>query len=87
MDFAAIVLAKKTGKPVKIEYTRDEEFAYATFRNKFIMDVKTGVTKDGMILGRQVTTISDTGAYCDYGPVNVNVGGAMAGMPLPVHEL
>jgi 4-hydroxybenzoyl-CoA reductase alpha subunit len=79
MDFAAIVLAKKTGRPVKIEYTRDEEFAYATFRNKFIMDVKTGVTKDGMILGRQVTTISDTGAYCDYGPVNVNVGGAMAG--------
>ena len=79
MDFAAIVLAKKTGKPVKIEYTRDEEFAYATFRNRFIMDVKTGVKKDGMILGRQVTTISDTGAYCDYGPVNVNVGGAMAG--------
>jgi 4-hydroxybenzoyl-CoA reductase alpha subunit len=79
MDFAAIVLAKKTGKPVRIEYTRDEEFAYATFRNKFIMDAKTGVTKDGMILGRQITTISDTGAYCDYGPVNVNVGGAMAG--------
>ena len=79
MDFAAIVLAKKTGKPVKIEYTRDEEFAYATFRNRFIMDIKTGVTNDGMILGRQITTISDTGAYCDYGPVNVNVGGAMAG--------
>ena len=79
MDFAAIVLARKTGRPVKIEYTRDEEFVYATFRNKFIMDVKTGVKKDGMILGRQITTISDTGAYCDYGPVNVNVGGAMAG--------
>ena len=79
MDFAAIVLARKTGRPVKIEYTRNEEFAYSTYRHKFIMDIKTGVTKDGMILGRQVTTVCDNGAYCDYGPVCTNVGGAMAG--------
>jgi 4-hydroxybenzoyl-CoA reductase alpha subunit len=79
MDFAAIVLARKAGKPVKIEYTREEEFIYATFRHKFIMDIKTGVTKEGMILGRQVTTVCDNGAYCDYGPVCTNVGGAMAG--------
>ena len=79
MDFAAIVLARKTSRPVKIEYTREEEFIYSSFRHKFIMDIKTGVTKDGLILGREVQTICDSGAYADYGPVCTNVAGAMAG--------
>jgi 4-hydroxybenzoyl-CoA reductase alpha subunit len=79
MDFAAIVLARKTSRPVKIEYTREEEFIYSSFRHKFIMDIKTGVTKEGLILGREVQTICDGGAYADYGPVCTNVAGAMAG--------
>jgi 4-hydroxybenzoyl-CoA reductase alpha subunit len=79
MDFAAIVLARKAGRPVKIEYTRDEEFIYSTFRHKFIMTVKTGINKDGTITGRHITNICDNGAYCDYGPVVTNVGGAMQG--------
>lgn len=79
MDFAAIVLARKTSRPVKIEYTREEEFIYSSFRHKFIMDIKTGVAKDGLILGREVQTICDSGAYADYGPVCTNVAGAMAG--------
>ena len=79
MDFAAIVLARKAGRPVKIEYTRDEEFIYSTFRHKFIMTVKTGIKKDGTITGRHITNICDNGAYCDYGPVVTNVGGAMQG--------
>ncbi|MFQ6111982.1 MAG: xanthine dehydrogenase family protein molybdopterin-binding subunit, partial [Nitrospinota bacterium] len=78
MDFAAIVLARKTGRPVKLEYTREEEFEYSTFRNKFIMDVKTGLKKDGTITARKVRTVCDIGGYSDYGPVNTNVGGAMA---------
>jgi len=79
MDFAAIVLARKSGKPVKIEYTRDEEFIFSTFRHKFIMTVKTGIKNDGTITGRHITNICDNGAYCDYGPVVTNVGGAMQG--------
>jgi putative selenate reductase molybdopterin-binding subunit len=79
MDFAAIILAKKAGRPVKIEYTRDEEFIYSTFRHKFIMTVKTGIKKDGTITGRHFTNVCDNGAYSDYGPVVTNVGGAMQG--------
>jgi 4-hydroxybenzoyl-CoA reductase alpha subunit len=79
MDFAAIILAKKAGRPVKIEYTRDEEFIYSTFRHKFIMRVKTGIKKDGTITGRHFTNVCDNGAYSDYGPVVTNVGGAMQG--------
>jgi len=79
MDFAAIVLARKTGRPVKMEYTRAEEFIFSTFRHKFIMTVKTGIKNDGTITGRHITNICDNGAYCDYGPVVTNVGGAMQG--------
>ncbi|MBI5585429.1 MAG: molybdopterin-dependent oxidoreductase, partial [Deltaproteobacteria bacterium] len=79
MDFVAIVLAKKSGRPVKIEYSRAEEFIYSTFRHKFIMTVKTGLKKDGTITGRHFTNICDNGAYSDYGPVVTNVGGAMQG--------
>ena len=79
MDFAAIVLARKAGRPVKIEYARDEEFIFSTFRHKFIMTVKTGIKNDGTITGRHITNICDNGAYCDYGPVVTNVGGAMQG--------
>ncbi len=79
MDFVAIVLARKAGRPVKIEYTRDEEFIFSSFRHKFIMTVKTGIKNDGTITGRHVTNICDNGAYSDYGPVVTNVGGAMQG--------
>lgn len=79
MDFAAIILAKKSGRPVKMEYSRAEEFIWSTFRHKFIMTVKTGLKKDGTITGRHITNICDNGAYSDYGPVVTNVGGAMQG--------
>jgi 4-hydroxybenzoyl-CoA reductase alpha subunit len=79
MDFVAIVLARKSGRPVKIEHSRADEFIYSTFRHKFIMTVKTGIKKDGTITGRHFTNICDNGAYSDYGPVVTNVGGAMQG--------
>jgi 4-hydroxybenzoyl-CoA reductase alpha subunit len=79
MDFATIVLAKKAERPVKMEYTREEEFIWSTFRHKFIMTVKTGIKKDGTITARHITNICDNGAYSDYGPVVTNVGGAMQG--------
>jgi CO/xanthine dehydrogenase Mo-binding subunit len=43
------------------------------------MTVKTGIKNDGTITGRHITNICDNGAYCDYGPVVTNVGGAMQG--------
>jgi len=68
INFAAIVLARKTGRPVKFECTREEEFIYTTFRHKFIVQVKTGIKNDGLITGRHFAVICDNGAYSDYGP-------------------
>jgi CO/xanthine dehydrogenase Mo-binding subunit len=42
-------LAKSAGKPVKVLWTREEEFTWAYFRPAGVVDVASGVTKDGLI--------------------------------------
>jgi len=42
-------LAKAAGKPVKLVWTREEEFTWAYFRPAGVIDVKSGVKSDGMI--------------------------------------
>jgi len=63
---ALAILAKKTGRPVKCTFTRPEEFYASTTRHPLIMDYKTGVTKEGKILGRKIRLVLDGGAYCSW---------------------
>ena len=42
-------LARATNKPVKLVWTREEEFTWAYFRPAGVIDVKTGVKNDGTI--------------------------------------
>jgi nicotinate dehydrogenase subunit B len=42
-------LAKAAGKPVKLVWTREEEFTWAYFRPAGVIEVNAGVTKDGKI--------------------------------------
>jgi len=60
------LLAKKTGRPVKAVYSRKEEFTSSTTRHPIIMDYKTGVSREGKILARQVKLYLDGGAYCSW---------------------
>jgi CO/xanthine dehydrogenase Mo-binding subunit len=60
------LLAKKTGRPVKCTFTRPEEFTSSTTRHPIVMDYKTGVTKEGRILARQIRLVLDGGAYCSW---------------------
>ena len=66
-----VVLAMKVknNRPVKIVLTREEEF-YATsiVRHPSVIQIKTGVKKDGTLMARQVKLVMDTGAYADAGP-------------------
>lgn len=66
---AAALLSKKTGRPVKIELTRGEEFAFGNRRHPMTIRLKTGVKKDGTLMAREVTNILDGGAYNFEGPV------------------
>jgi isoquinoline 1-oxidoreductase len=42
-------LAKAAGKPVKLQWTREEEFTWAYFRPAGVIDVRSGASKDGAI--------------------------------------
>jgi nicotinate dehydrogenase subunit B len=42
-------LAKAAGKPVKVIWTREEEFTWSYFRPAGVIDIKSGVTADGKI--------------------------------------
>ena len=60
---AAALLSKKTGKPVKIELTRHEEFTFSHRRHPMIIQLKTGVKRDGTLMARDVINTLDGGAY------------------------
>lgn len=62
---ASAVLSKKTGRPVKMVYTREEEYFASRPRFAGRYYVKTAVKKDGTILGRELNFFYDAGAYCD----------------------
>jgi len=69
MDFASCLLSKKAGGvPVKICYTREEEFCCSRRKHNMIYKLKTGVKKDGTIMALTGEVIADGGAYCSYGP-------------------
>jgi 4-hydroxybenzoyl-CoA reductase subunit alpha len=69
MDFAACLLSKKAGGvPVKITYSREEEFSFSRRKHAMWYKVKSGVKKDGTILGMTGEVFADGGAYCSYGP-------------------
>ncbi len=58
-----VALAKKAGKPVKLEYSTEEEFIATENRESFIQTGKIGVKKDGTITALQTKLISHAGAY------------------------
>ena len=64
----AALLAKKTGRPVKITYTREEEFKSAPTRQAAIIHMRTGCTSDGTLTFRSADVLLDNGAYTSWGP-------------------
>jgi CO/xanthine dehydrogenase Mo-binding subunit len=62
-----ILLALKTGKPVKLIATREETFTLSGFRLPTTIYLKTGVRRDGTIVAREALSIFDMGAYLGAG--------------------
>ncbi|TQS40828.1 molybdopterin-dependent oxidoreductase [Cryptosporangium phraense] len=57
-----------TGRPVKYEYTRTEQFEAATTRHPFTIDVRLGARRDGTLTAIDLRVVSNTGAYGNHGP-------------------
>lgn len=81
------LLSRKAGRPVKGVYTREDEFMSSTTRHPFIMDYKTGVTKDGRILGRTVRIVCDGGAYCSWSETTLGKGAILSVGPYNIDNI
>jgi len=64
-----------TGRPVRMEYTRYQEFASSRSRHPQIMRYKIGVTKEGEVVATELYLIGDTCAYGTHGLTVQMVGG------------
>jgi putative selenate reductase molybdopterin-binding subunit len=62
-EFLAAYLSRRTGQPVKIALSRNEVLSTCHTSRRFIVNVKTGVKKDGTIMAQHVKVIDDAGAY------------------------
>ena len=58
----AAILSKLTARPIKMNYTRYEDFVTRTHRNEFRDEMKMGVNKDGSIAFGQFKVIANVGA-------------------------
>jgi CO/xanthine dehydrogenase Mo-binding subunit len=73
------LLSRAAHRPVKIVLDRDEEFVTVT-KHPAMIEIKSGVTADGLLKAREVTAYFNTGAYADVGPmVARNAGSAITG--------
>src|SRR5262245_13330047 len=70
-------LSMMTGRPVKITLTREEVFYCHRGRHPVLMQVKTGVKKNGAITGMHFQSFLDGGAYGSYGVASTFYTGAL----------
>jgi CO/xanthine dehydrogenase Mo-binding subunit/CO/xanthine dehydrogenase FAD-binding subunit len=64
----AAALSIKSGRPVKLVLTREEEFTCTKSRHSFTIDLETFATRDGLLSARSAQLLVDNGAYNHSGP-------------------
>jgi xanthine dehydrogenase molybdenum-binding subunit len=80
-EYIAILLAHRAGQPVKIVYSRQEEFAYLSPRQSARTRIRQGCDENGRLTYRDVEVLQDNGAYVSWGATYPTV------MLLPVTSL
>ncbi|MBW1802255.1 MAG: xanthine dehydrogenase family protein, partial [Deltaproteobacteria bacterium] len=80
-EYISILLAHKTGRPVKIVLNREEEFTTLSPRQPTKTHIIQGCGKEGKLLFREVRMVLDNGAYTSWGATTPSV------MMLPISSL
>jgi xanthine dehydrogenase molybdenum-binding subunit len=62
------LLAKATRRPVKLTFSREEEFINSPTRQPVEFRIKSGVNRDGTLTFRSVDALLNNGAYTSWGP-------------------
>jgi 4-hydroxybenzoyl-CoA reductase alpha subunit len=81
MELAACLLSMRTGRPVKMNYTREQVFMYGRARHGFVHKMTTGAKRDGTLLALEHECYLDGGAYSSFGIATVYYAGSLLGGP------
>jgi CO/xanthine dehydrogenase Mo-binding subunit len=81
-------LARKAGRPVRVVFTRHDEFvAPDKVNHPMVIDLKTGVTREGAMTARTARIVMDTGAYAADAPSIAEIATMMAAGPYDIPNL
>ncbi|MBW2341544.1 MAG: xanthine dehydrogenase family protein molybdopterin-binding subunit [Deltaproteobacteria bacterium] len=72
-EFICILLALRTRKPVKILFSREEEFRALPPRQPAVFTIEQGCDKEGRLTFRKAEAILDNGAYTSWGATTPSV--------------
>jgi xanthine dehydrogenase molybdenum-binding subunit len=71
--FLAALASRKAHKPVKIVYSKEDEFLLSPTRHPMVFDMKIGARNDGAITAMQIKALVDTGNIASVGPAQTAV--------------
>lgn len=81
LEFCVAKLSMKTGRPVKVLYTREEVFYAHRGRHPFHMKYRTGADRDGRLTSVDAEIVMDGGAYASFGLVTTYYAGQLLTAP------
>ena len=79
--FCSAILSIKTFKPVKIVFTREEDFIASKRRTPMFYYTRTGVKKDGTFCAREAKVFTNGGAYTGMGATALYLTGFFHSFP------
>jgi xanthine dehydrogenase molybdenum-binding subunit len=66
-EVICVFLARAARRPVKLLFTREEEFLASPTRQPVVLTLRSGCRRDGTLTFREVNTLHDNGAYTSWG--------------------
>jgi 4-hydroxybenzoyl-CoA reductase subunit alpha len=83
-EMVVCLLARKSGKPVKLTFDREEVFLLNRGRHPGKIDVQIGFDPHGKILGYDIKALIDGGAFASFGVVTTYYNGVLSQGPYRV---
>jgi 4-hydroxybenzoyl-CoA reductase subunit alpha len=87
LEMSSAFLAKVTGKPVKMTYSREQVFLHSRARHQFYAEMSLGVKSDGTMVALKNKAILDGGAYTSFGIATVYYSGSLLGGPYKLQAM
>ena len=63
LEVMSSFLSRKAGRPVKMQFSREEDFIGTESRHPMTIRMKTGVTKEGILTANDIRIVANVGAY------------------------